>query len=384
MSARPLPEKFLVAFSLAGEQRDLVRGIAEAVERELGSGTVFFDEWFEAYLGGDDADLKLQEIYGKKCELAVFCVSGRYGDKPWTQAEHRAIRARFMKATESADRRERLTVFPIRVGDGEVEGILFNAIVPDIRGRSLADRAQLVLDRLRLIIPDLRPDGGSPPSGPEWPENPPPLSWPMADHSGARKAFAELLTSNVRWRFLPIRGPSETGKSHITRQMLANTLAIPDIACGRFDFKGTTGMDMEVSAFVQDLGVGVPSPNSRLPERLGQILGAIKERARPTLLIFDTYEMAGEAQEWVEKQLLPTLIRATWMRVVICGQKVPDPTSAVAAAHPTVHLVPPLPADWFDYGRQHRPDLTLPKVEAACDLADHKASLLAQLLGPRA
>ena len=48
--ARSLPEKFLVAFSLAGKQRDLVRAIAEAVEQELGSGTVFFDEWFSTTL----------------------------------------------------------------------------------------------------------------------------------------------------------------------------------------------------------------------------------------------------------------------------------------------------------------------------------------------
>ena len=48
--ARAVPEKFLVAFAVAGEHRDLVRQIAEAVERTLGSGTVFFDEWFEHYL----------------------------------------------------------------------------------------------------------------------------------------------------------------------------------------------------------------------------------------------------------------------------------------------------------------------------------------------
>ena len=63
MHARSWPNHFLVAFSLAGEQRDLVRAIAETVERRLGHGTVFFDEWFEHYLSGDDADLKLQNIY---------------------------------------------------------------------------------------------------------------------------------------------------------------------------------------------------------------------------------------------------------------------------------------------------------------------------------
>ena len=38
------PEKFLVAFSLAGEERDFVRGIAEAVEQQLGPDTVFYAE----------------------------------------------------------------------------------------------------------------------------------------------------------------------------------------------------------------------------------------------------------------------------------------------------------------------------------------------------
>jgi hypothetical protein len=47
MPARQPSDKFLVAFSFAGEQRDLVRAIAELVEQEFGSGAVFLDEWFE-------------------------------------------------------------------------------------------------------------------------------------------------------------------------------------------------------------------------------------------------------------------------------------------------------------------------------------------------
>jgi hypothetical protein len=43
----------------------------------------------------------------------------------------------------------------------------------------------------------------------------------VADHSGVREAFACLLTRDAPWRFLPIVGPTETGKSHITKQMLA-------------------------------------------------------------------------------------------------------------------------------------------------------------------
>ena len=44
MPTRIPPEKFLVAFSLAGEERDFVRGIAAAVEQQLGRDTVFSSE----------------------------------------------------------------------------------------------------------------------------------------------------------------------------------------------------------------------------------------------------------------------------------------------------------------------------------------------------
>jgi hypothetical protein len=57
------PDKFLVAFSFAAEQRALVRRIAEAVEEPLGRSTVFFDEWYEAYIAGDSADIVLQNIW---------------------------------------------------------------------------------------------------------------------------------------------------------------------------------------------------------------------------------------------------------------------------------------------------------------------------------
>src|SRR5262249_39909690 len=103
MPAREVPAKFLVALSVSGVERDLVRSIADAVERHLGSTRVFFDEWFEHYVAGDDADLKLQEIYGVRCELAIVCVSATYFRKPWTLAEHAAIRARLMKARASMD-----------------------------------------------------------------------------------------------------------------------------------------------------------------------------------------------------------------------------------------------------------------------------------------
>src|ERR1041384_2419549 len=120
MPAREVPERFLVALSFSGAEREFVRTIAEAVERRLGSASVFFEEWFEFYIAGHDADEKLQHIYNAGCELAVVCVSATYGRKAWTRAEHEAIRARLMQAREQ-DPRQRDRIFPIRVGDGKVD-----------------------------------------------------------------------------------------------------------------------------------------------------------------------------------------------------------------------------------------------------------------------
>ena len=92
----------------------------------------------------------------------------------------------------------------------------------------------------------------------DWPQQPPVLRWPVADHSPVRLAFERLLTRTPCGRFLSLRGPSETGKSHITRQMLGNALYLTDLACGRFDFKGTIDAEAEIRAFVQNLDVPLP------------------------------------------------------------------------------------------------------------------------------
>ena len=39
--------------------------------------------------------------------------------------------------------------------------------------------------------------------------------------------------------------------------------------------------------------------------------------AQPSLLVFDTYEAAGEAKDWIEGVLLPHLVSARWLCVVI-------------------------------------------------------------------
>src|SRR5262249_50045770 len=155
MPASEIPEKFLVAFSFAGEQRDLVQSIATAVQERLGEGTVFFDEWYEYYIAGSDADLKLQKIYHERSVLVVPCVSSQYGSKPWTRAEHEAIRALKMQLS-GGNETDRLRLLPLRVGDGDVPRIFMNAICPDIRKKLPRETAHLLRERLRVLAPQPR------------------------------------------------------------------------------------------------------------------------------------------------------------------------------------------------------------------------------------
>lgn len=64
---------------MAGEQRALVRRVVEALEEELGRNTVLYYEWYEYYIAGHDADLKLQKIYHDKADLVIPCISSHYG-----------------------------------------------------------------------------------------------------------------------------------------------------------------------------------------------------------------------------------------------------------------------------------------------------------------
>ncbi|MGI8427463.1 MAG: SEFIR domain-containing protein [Actinomycetota bacterium] len=220
----------------------------------------------------------------------------------------------------------------------------------------------------------------------DWPDAPPALSWVMADHDGVRAAFPKLITRTPDFRYLPIRGPSESGKSHITRQLLGNALRCAGLACGRFDFKGTTDADAELQRFVQNLEVPMPAAAPTLTQRLSAVLGTLIARKRPALLIFDTFEAAGEAEQWVKEHLLVALIRQPWLRVVIAGQHVPERAGAAwdAEASPAVILTEPGPEHWLTFGQQFKPGVTIDFVREAHKLCGGKASLLGQMLGPSA
>ena len=218
---------------------------------------------------------------------------------------------------------------------------------------------------------------------PEWPVATPLLDWPVADHSEAQRAFGQLITRDAPFRLLPIHGRSDTGKSHLTKQFLRNALKIPDLTCGRFDFKGSSDMDAELRAFAGRLGVPEPHAGDSVSVQLGQVFGAVSKTARPTLLIFDTFEMAGEAGRWVKDSLLLQIVNAKWLRIIIVGQSVavPDGEAWAGESAQPIELHPPSPEEWFAYGKSHNssPQFTIELIRSVHALVQGKSSVIAQL-----
>ncbi len=326
---REIPEKFLVAFSFAGEQRDLVRSIAEAVEERLGRSNVFFDEWYEAYIAGDSADTLLQDIYCERCHVAVVCVSERYGGKPWTLAEHAAVRDRVNRARASDSDKDRLGVLPIRVGDGEVKGIpKFTTIVPDVRAKPLDETVKLIVERLRFAAPERLQPAGASPVHLSWPNEPTPFDHGLADRTEQWPAIQTLMTAGSDKSILMFKGPSGYSKSALLNaaENYAKTLGVP---AAYVDFKNSDlrSQTKFLRPLQLHLGAVLPEFAAAKEPDPWMLLQALHKSSSPALILLDTYEKITEIKElveWIETQLLSEVKQCKQLRFLIAGQKVPE------------------------------------------------------------
>ena len=86
----------------------------------------------------------------------------------------------------------------------------------------------------------------------------------------------------------------------------------------------------------------------------------------------------------MEKDLLFSVIRASWLRIIIVGQRVPAKHGeSWEDSSNLIELQPPTPQEWFEFGKQYKPGITLDFVLQAYEYIDGKSSYLAGLLGPK-
>jgi hypothetical protein len=375
-----MSKRFRIAFSFSGEKRAFVAEVAAILAKRFGQDHILYDVYHEAEFARSNLAFHLPALYHDETDLVVAVLCRDYKRKEWCGLEWGAIYGIIKK-------REVDEVMLCRFDRVEGEGLFGLAGFIDLDERTPAQLATLISQRLAL-------NEGHPKdyyncetqAGPDWPLDAPSLDWPVADHRVAQGAFSQLITRAAPFRLLLIHGISDTGKSHLTKQFLRNALKMPDITCGRFDFKGSSDMDAELYAFAERLEVSPPTPGTGVTVQLAHVFACLKKAARPTLLILDTFELAGEAERWVKENLLLSLIRAPWLRVIIVGQRVlaKQGESWEGISSDFIELRPPTPQEWFDFGKHHKPTITLDFVRQAHECACGKSAVLAQLLGPRA
>lgn len=108
--------RFKIALSFPGEQRDLVKKIAQELNSIYGSEAILYDENLLDELAVADLDLLLDEFYKEESELIVVFICKEYEEKNWCGVEWRAIREIINEKTHN----ER--VMFIKCGDGQVKG----------------------------------------------------------------------------------------------------------------------------------------------------------------------------------------------------------------------------------------------------------------------
>jgi hypothetical protein len=110
----PGDRQFQVALSFAGEQRDYVQGVANALKtRGINN---FYDEEQQSHLWGKNLRDELQRIYQDGSHAVVMFISQEYAAKPWTSHERKSALSRAL--------RERTEyVLPVRFDDTELPGL---------------------------------------------------------------------------------------------------------------------------------------------------------------------------------------------------------------------------------------------------------------------
>ncbi len=114
---RDMAEKYDydVAFSFAGEDRQIVESLADRLKQQ--NVSVFYDRDKQAQMSGENLQEYLTDIYLKQARFCVMFISQAYAEKMWTRQERRSAMARAMQQKQAY-------ILPIRLDQTELEGLL--------------------------------------------------------------------------------------------------------------------------------------------------------------------------------------------------------------------------------------------------------------------
>lgn len=129
-----------VALSFAGENREYVEDVAEHL-RAAGV-RIFYDRYKEVELWGKDLYAHLDEIYRRRARYCVMFISEAYARKAWTNHERESVQARAFQDNEEY-------ILPARFDDTEIPGVRPTTGYVDLRAKSPAELAGLIVGKLK-------------------------------------------------------------------------------------------------------------------------------------------------------------------------------------------------------------------------------------------
>ena len=133
-------EKYHVALSFAGEDRDYVEEVANEL-RSRGV-RVFYDKFEETKLWGKDLYLYLRDIYQDKAIYTVIFVSNAYREKMWTNHERESAQARAISES-------REYILPAKFDENvEIPGLLKTTGYINLRELSPIQFAKKIINKL--------------------------------------------------------------------------------------------------------------------------------------------------------------------------------------------------------------------------------------------
>jgi len=153
-------QRYDVAISFAGEDREKASALADALKRQ--NVAVFYDHYED--LWGLDLYSRLADVYQNQARYCVLFISQHYAAKVWTGHELRLAQAR-------AFQESREYILPVRLDDTEITGIPPTVGFlrwPPENERTIAEKVLVKLGRKPVL--SLHPPGGLVPAitKPDW------------------------------------------------------------------------------------------------------------------------------------------------------------------------------------------------------------------------
>ena len=147
----PLPSWSLPSSGASGCSLDALHRRAER-RAKLGRERVFYDDWYEHEILGDDMDVLLQRFYHERSLMVVADLSDEYAGRPWCRAEARAIRALRFELDPARDEIGRLRLLNVKLGGGNVPGVFTTTAYLDGVTKTAEECAELILKRHALLV----------------------------------------------------------------------------------------------------------------------------------------------------------------------------------------------------------------------------------------